>query len=260
MTTDTIKAIQKQIVVKLEAGEDVSGLTKRLAKERAKIAARAEIEQLGKIADERRALRNKAEVVKVKVQKQSEAIDAFLKLRDTLVSQLQPIIEPMAEMARMQTLGKDGPSECYIFNDMVQFAGAVNTVPQGYLSANFGCPFLEMADGKQDARDKASEAYYYLLAAHGILASFQKGISMLPLRPAEGLVAIGNETEAGSCIVCSHAEVETINGLLRQGKPLREIENEFDVSRSSLSRHKNNYPNTRKRSDIDVETGFYSSG
>ncbi|MFC1938582.1 helix-turn-helix domain-containing protein [Chloroflexota bacterium] len=52
-------------------------------------------------------------------------------------------------------------------------------------------------------------------------------------------MAIDDESKAGSCIVCSHAEAETINSLLRQGKSLRDIESEFDVSRSTLSRYKN---------------------
>lgn len=244
MTTDTIKAIQKQIIVKLEAGEDVSELTRRLAQERAKIAAQAEIEQLKKIANERQALRDKAEAVKAKVQKQGKAIDAFLKLRDTLVSQLQPLLEPMNKLAKMAapSWARD-PGACYSgFGDMGQFAGAVRQVPAGYLPVGFGCPFLEMAGGQVDALGKASEAYSYFTSALGILAGFQKGVSTLPLRSAEGLMAIDNEpeTEAGSCIVCSHAEVETINNLLRQGKPLRDIESDFEVSRSSLSRHKNN--------------------
>jgi len=242
MTTDTIKAIQKQIIIKLEAGEDVSELTRRLAQERAKIAAQAEIEQLKKIADERQALRDKAEAIKTKVQKQGEAIDAFLKARDTLVSQLQPLLEPMSELAKMAAAAWERePGACYSgFGDIRQFAAAVNQVPKGYLPADFGCPFLEMAGGQVDALGKASEAHGYFTAAVGILAGFQKGVSALPLKPVEGLMAIDNEpeTEAGSCIVCSHAEVETINNLLRQGKPLREIESQFDVSRSTLSRHR----------------------
>jgi len=210
MTTDTIKAIQKQIIVKLEAGEDVSELTKRLAQERAKIAAQAEIEQLKKIADERQALRDKAEAVKVKVQKQGEAIDAFLKARDTLVSQLQPLIEPMSELAKMAAAGWERePGACYSgFGDIPQFAAAVKGISEGYLPADFGCPFLEMAGGQVDALGKAGEAYSYFTSALGILSSLQKGIS-------------------------------TMGQLLRQGKPLRDIEAEFDVSRSSLSRHKN---------------------
>ena len=134
----------------------------------------------------------------------------------------------------------------YMFQylDMGQFAGAVNQIPAGYLPPGFGCSFLEMADGKQDALNKASEAYSYLLAAHGILANFQKGASILSLRPVEGLVAI-DETETTSevelnCRVCNHPKVEAINTLLIEGKSLRAIEDEFNVSRSTLSRHKNN--------------------
>lgn len=243
MAKDTIKAIQKQIVVKLEAGEDVSELTRRLAQERAKIAAQAEVEELKKIVDERQALRDRAEAVKVKVQKQSQAIDAFLSLRDKLVSQLQPLLEPMKDLAKMATpsWARD-PGECYIFNDLGQFAGAVRQVPEGYLPSEFGCPFLKMKGDQVDARDKASEAYTYFMSALGILANFEKGISIIPLKQVDELVAIDNETTEIelNCRVCNHEKVAEINKALQNGRSLRDIETEFNVSRSTLSRHKNN--------------------
>jgi len=247
MTTDTIKAIQKQIIVKLEAGEDVSELTKRLAQERAKIAAQAEIEQLKKIANERQALRDKAEAVKVKVQKQGEAIDTFLKARDTLVSQLQLLLAPMSELAKMAAAAWERePGECYIFNDLGQFAGAIRGIPQGYLPSDWGCPFLEMIGGQVDARGKAAEAYSYFMSALGILTNFQKGISTMGQPPAEGLMAIDNEPETEttsevelSCRVCQHPERGAIDKALQEGRSLRNIETEFNVPRSTLSRHKN---------------------
>ena len=242
MTTDTIRTIQKQIVANLEDGKDISELSRQLATERAKIASQAEVEELQKIADARQALKNKAEAVKVKVQKQDEAIDRFLELRDTLIKQLQPLIEPIKELSKMQTMQGDGPGECYIgFNDIGQFAAAVNGIPTDYLDKNFGCPFLTIKGGQVDARDKAREACNYLVWATSILSSFEKSLSRLGLKEAEGLMAIDNETiepESG-CIVCQHPEAEAINKLLRQGRHLRDIENEFGVSRSSLSRHKN---------------------
>ena len=71
------------------------------------------------------------------------------------------------------------------------------------------------------------------------MANLTKGELSIPEKPAgEFDGELETESETGSCIVCSHAEVEAINNLLRQGKPLRDIEAEFGVSRSSLSRHK----------------------
>ena len=101
MTTDTIKVLQKEIVAKIEADKDVSELTMQLAQERAKIAAQTEVEELKKIANERKALRDEAEAIKAKVEAQGSGIDRFLELRDTLVSQLQPLLEPMSELAKM---------------------------------------------------------------------------------------------------------------------------------------------------------------
>ncbi len=232
--TDTIKAIQKQIVTKLEAGEDITGLTRQLTRERAKIAAQAEVEQLKKIADERQTLRDKAEAIKVKVQKQGEAIDSFLKARDTITETLAPIVDKAKELPELQ-------KNCYAeFNDIQQFAWTVRNIPLDYLGKGFGCPLLESQDGLTDPRDRAAQAIWYINAGLGLLQSLKRGLSQLPLSKAEGLLEVEPETEAGSCIVCSHAEVEAINNLLRQGRPLRDIESEFGVSRSSLSRHKNN--------------------
>lgn len=257
--TDTIKAIQKQIVAKLEAGEDVSELTGRLAQERAKIAAQAEVEQLKKIADTRQLLRNRAEAITVKVKRQDEGIDRFLKLRDTIISQIKPSLEEMKELADMQSMGRFGMGECYAaFNDRGQFAAAVRGIPGGYLPSDFGCPFVSMIGDKTDALDKANEAYSYFSAVLGILGGFMKGTANLSPKPAEGLMAIDNEdeTELGNCIVCQHAEVERINQAFKDGKSLRFIEAEFgDVSRSSLSRHKNTHLNLGAIRIVEVSEG-----
>mgnify|MGYP001146971889 CR=1 FL=1 len=129
--TDTIKAIQKQIIVKLEAGEDVSELTRRLAQERAKIAAQAEVEQLNKIADERQALRDKAEAVKAKVQKQGEAIDTFLKARDTIITPLAELVEKAKELPKLQ-------GACHEqYHDAFVFGADMRQIRKGYLPADF---------------------------------------------------------------------------------------------------------------------------
>ena len=232
--TDTIKAIQKQIVAKLEAGEDVSELTKRLAQERAKIAAQTEVEELKKIVDERQTLRDKATKIQERVKLQSEAIDTFLKARDAVTEALEPIVDKARELPKLQ-------SECYAgFNDIQQFSWTVRRIPLDYLGKDFGCPVLEGKDGIADCRDRATQAFWYIGAGLGLLQSLKRGLSQLPLKKAEGLLGNEPESEAGGCIVCSHVEVKAINNLLRQGKPLRDIESEFEVSRSSLSRHKNN--------------------
>jgi len=240
MATDTIKAIQKQIIVKLEAGEDVSELTRRLAQEKAKIAAQVDIDQLSKIADARQALRDKAEVVKAKVQKQGKAIDAFLEARDILVKQLHPLLEPTRELAQMGAAAWERePGVCYSgFGDIGQFAAAIRNIPQAYLPAAFGCPFLEMAGGEAEAYGKPREAYSYLVATYGILTNLQKGISSLPAGP-DGEFDGELKAESGpACIVCQHPELEAIDKALQNGRSLRDIEAEFGISKSSLSRHK----------------------
>lgn len=251
----TVKGLQQRIVKALETGQDPAPLLKELAELRAKIAADAQAEvdlaELQKVATERQVIRGKIEAVKAKVQKQGEGIDAFLKARDTLVSQLKQLLEPMGELAKMGavTLDYQGrePGICYIFNSRSQFNGAVSQIPEGYLPRDFGCPFLQIEGGKVDCREKAAEANKFLNNAHSILVGFTKGISIRPLQPAtEGLIVVDIEPESegetaeveSSCLVCRHREREAIDKALQDGRSLRDIEAEFGVSRSSLSRHK----------------------
>jgi hypothetical protein len=238
---DTIKAIQRQVIVKLEAGEDVSELTRRLAQERAKIAAATEIEELKKIANERQAMKEVAESVMSKRDRQSLAIDQFLELVESMVSQLRLLLPQMAELAKTQLpdyLG--GTGECYLYSDIGQVAASVRGIPQGYLPADFGVPFLEMKGGQVDSQGKAAEAYNYFMAAIGILSSFTKGIITLPLRPAEGLMAIDDEPDTieANCLVCQHPDVEAINADILAGMSLRDTSAKYGISKSTVARHK----------------------
>lgn len=248
MTTNRIREIQKQIVANLERGEDISELSRQLATERAEIASQAEVEELQKIAGARQALRERAEGVKATVARQATAIDEFLAHRDKILPQLQELIGPMRELARMGRASwddKDGkPGECYIYNDPGQFQGAVRGIPRELLP-DFKCPTLEMAIPGESSFGKSTAALYYFEACAGVLANFRRG-SMKPFAAStdEGLLLdtepeTGPEPETGSCIVCSHPEAEAINKQLKEGKSLRDLEAEFSVSRSTLSRHKN---------------------
>ena len=238
----TVVGLQKKLAKALEMKQDPVPILRELAELRAKQAADKDLAEAQKIADLTQQEKDRAAGIQEKVNLQSNGIDQFLALRDTLVSQFCPLLEPMSELAKMAAPAwEQEPGICYSgFNDMSQFAAAVREIPQGYLPVDFGCPFLEMIGGQVSAYGKATEAYNYFMAALGILSNFTKEISTFPLQPAPELIALDNEaaTEAGSCIVCSHAEIETINNLLRQGKPLRDIESEFEISRSTLSRHK----------------------
>ena len=243
-TLESVRSLQKQIVRALETGKDPAPLLTQLAEVRASIAMATEREELQRITDERQALRDKAGKVQEKVQKQSDAIDRLLKLRDSIVSQLQPLIEPMRELAKLQTpsWGKE-PGECYLFNDIGSFASAVKGIPEGYLPADFTYPMLEMEGGLVSADNKATEALSYFMAAYGLLAALRKGQSQLTLKKAEGLLSVDDDDETPEveldCRVCQHQERAAIDNLLKKNKSLRDLESEFGVSRSTLSRHKN---------------------
>ena len=230
MGVETIKLIQKKIIVRLEKGEDVSELTEQLAQERAKIAAEAEVEELKKKADERRQLREQAAELKAKIEKHTEAIAVFLKARDVVVGALLPVLEQAKELPKLQGACDEtfsGPGQLAHFQ----------TLPEGYLPKELTVPFLESMDGVTSCFDRAAEGAWYLSAGLGLLQSLISKDRPIPTRPAEEFEAV--EPELGQCNVCAHPDLETINAQLRQGTPLRDIERQFSVSRSSLSRHKN---------------------
>ena len=55
-------------------------------------------------------------------------------------------------------------------------------------------------------------------------------------------IAVEGETieVESSCLVCREREREAIDKALQEGRSLRDIETEFNVPRSTLSRHKRN--------------------
>jgi len=237
-----IKAIQKQIVDALEKGEDVTKLRNELARVRAEIAADAEVEELRRISTARQALRNKASEVQQRVSLQGEAIDTFLAERDELVAQLKPLLEPMAKVARMANPPwEKEPGGCYAFPDAANFTASVKGIPKELLPTDFACPILEMTASGERSLGKAREAATYLQFCIGILANFRKGNIAAHTRGADDSLLLNVDTDIteSRCMVCEHPKAEAINNALREGRSLRDIEAEFTVSRSTLSRHKN---------------------
>lgn len=240
-----IKRLQKAIVSALEKGQDVSELSRELARVRATIAAEAEVEELKKIASQRQALRDKAEAVKEKVKKQGEAIDALLTARDKLIGQLQPLIEPMGELSQLaHPSWERDPGSCYLFNDVMSFQASVTGIPRELLGAGFACPTLEMTEPGERSPGKATQALQYLRVCVGILASFRKGTMTAYSHPTDSGLLLDVESDRDSyadspCKVCRAPEREAIDQALKGSKSLRDIEAQYGISRSSLSRHKN---------------------
>lgn len=240
MTTDTIKTIQRQIVAKIEAGEDYSELSRQLAEERAKIAALSEVEELEKIAARRREFRDRAAKVQEKVKLQGEAIDTFLEARNAVIKALAPILEKARDLPKLQ-------GECYAYHDVAVFGADLRQIPQGYLSKDgFSCPILRMASGQTDSYDVAAMGLFHLNAGLGLLSQLVKGEMTVPQQPAgEFDGKLEGEPEAEplevdvNCRVCRHPSREAIDKALQSGRSLRDIETEFNVPRSTLSRHKN---------------------
>lgn len=245
----------------METGRDPAPIQKELADLRAMIAAEEELAELQKIANERQALRDNAEAVKSKVQKQGEAIDAFLEARDAMLPRLQELQEPLEELAQLANPSwESNPGQCYLFNDAGYFSASVIDIPKELLPKDFSCPTLEMTLPGERSFGKAREALQYFQYCIGILSNFKKGSMNIHARPTDDslLLDIGdNETSEIelNCRVCNHEKVKEINEALKVGRPLRELETQYSVSRSTLSRHKNNCLNAGAiRVRIEPET------
>ena len=225
-----IRGIQKAIVSALEKGEDVAELSRRLARVRAEIAAEVEVEELKKVATEREELRNQAEAVKARVEKQRVAIAAFLEARDGVVDEMLPFLEKAKTLVDLQ-------GKCY---EQYRRAGDLvwtTSLPEGYLPKELTVPVLEGADKVTDAQDRASQAVSYITAGLGLLQNLQRVDRPFPERPAtefEGELG----TPEPNCLGCQHSRAEEINKALQAGRPLRGLEDEFSISRSTLSRHR----------------------
>jgi len=244
MTTESetqIKELQKRIVKALETGRDPTPIQKELGQLRAKIAAEAEMEELKKIVDKRQELRNKAEALKLKVQQQDEAIDNFLKARDSIIESLATILVKVRELPKIQ-------DECYRqFQDAGQLLW-ITKLPEGYLPKGLTVPMLEVSSGMEYGNDKSAQAVFYITSAMGFLQSLVRKESPILERPPDEFETIDNEPETPqkeiTCCVCNHEKVADINKALASGISLRDIEVRFPgISRSSLSRHRQHMSN-----------------
>lgn len=184
-------ALQKKIIDALEAGKDTSALQKELRELKMEIIEKKELEDLKVIADEKKDIENKATEIIKKVAKQSNAIDDFLKKRDSLTAQIKPLIKEFQELAKLSAASwEKEPGQCYIFNDIGMFAAAVRDIKSDYLPADFGCAFLRMQGGRVDAMGKTEEALQYFVNAFSIIDAMEKGEINIPLQKAEGLLSL----------------------------------------------------------------------
>jgi hypothetical protein len=191
----TMIMLDKKLVKALENHEDPAPILQEIRELREKQEEEKKLAEAQKVADERQQLYERAEGIKSQVERQNNAINNLLKARDGLLSQLQPLLEPMCQLAKMAAgpESREGSGDCYLINDLQSFAGTIKGIPSSYFPADFGCPFLEMKGGEQDARGKASEALRYLTWACGILANLQKGTNKLSLMKGDPLLEIEGE-------------------------------------------------------------------
>lgn len=236
MTTElaSIRELQKRIVRALETGQDPAPILKELADLRASIAMEAEKAELQKIVNERQALRDKAEAVKVKVQKQGEAIDTFLKARDSITEALIPILQRAMELPGLQ-------NECYSQYHAPGEMSFLMKLPEGYLPKGLAIPMLEGADRVSDAYDRAAQAVWYIGAGCGLLQSLIRTDRSLLERAATEFEAIEPDADpypGPPCKVCQDPEREAIDKAIKEGVSLRDIASQYGISKSTVDRHK----------------------
>ncbi|MFA5064955.1 MAG: helix-turn-helix domain-containing protein [Dehalococcoidia bacterium] len=227
-----IKELQKKIVTSLEKGTDPAPLLKELSDLRAKIASNAELAVVKKIADERQRLRDSASQVQEKVKLQSEAIDTFLKLRDSITTSLKELLEQALPLIKLQ-------SDCYIQYHNVGKLAWMAKLPNGYLPEDLTVPFLTMGGAPMDPYDASAQAFFYLRSGHGLLVALKREERPIPKRLAGEFEAIDNDPYPDPpCSVCQHPEKEAIDKAIKEGVSLRDIADKYGPSKSTLSRHK----------------------
>jgi hypothetical protein len=228
---EEIKRLKNEAVKATELGKDVAPIYKRIAELRDEIAIEVEQAETQRIVDARKVLRDKAEQIKAKIQNQGEAIDTFLKARDSITEALLPILDKAKELPGLQ-------DKCFAeFHDAMQ-AGSITRMAGGFLPADLTIPMLQLGKGDQDVYDVSKRILMYLSFAYGLLANLQKVESKPMQPPIDPELDFSDETTETNCIVCAHESVKAINKDLKGNRSLRDMEAQFKVSRSSLSRHR----------------------
>jgi hypothetical protein len=254
----SVEQIKRDIVQAQVRGEDTTKLAKALKDALLEQQVRAEVAELQKIADQRIQYQKRAEAIMARVEKQSEAIDRFLALRDSVTAPLKAIILKAREVDLLKS-----EETCFSqFHDPFVWDSEARSIPKDYLPSGFSCPSLVMDSAILDSREAGSQALYFLNSAYGLLMNIKKGQMCVSLKPFDD--GLGkDEGESGEevpkrCAVCSHPELTSIDEALQQGRSLRDIEAEFGASRSSLCRHKAHLPaapgTMSQESQREVET------
>jgi hypothetical protein len=249
-----IVELQKQIVDALEEGKDPAGLLEELAEVKASLLLDAEREALQAIANERKDLKNRALEIVARVKRQGEAIDDFLEFKAFVLDNLVPMLPKVLKLAKMANPSwAEEPGECCIFDSIASFQAQVKDIPHEILPEGFACPTLEMSNGQISSQGQAMMAYKHFQACVGILQGFQKGNMRVSSKPTDkGLMLDETKPEHSTpkpeefivktCPVCDHEHADDINRALKDHRPLRDIEKQYGISKSSLSIHNRKCP------------------
>lgn len=224
--TEQIQSLRAQIVESLSRGESTIELETKLKDARAAAASSAEVDSLRGKAEQIRQRRERAARLVQDAKAQSEAIDCFLAARDAVIGPLLELLPKAVELVSLQ-------------NSATVLRGFVDPALAEFLPPGFTTPVIAGKDGVSDCHDRAAEAVFYLRSGCGLLQSLQRENRVVmgqPARADDHVVAA--ETGEPACSICAHPERASIDRFLYEKRPLRSLEEEFGVSRSSLSRHR----------------------
>jgi len=132
----TVEELRKQIIAKLEAGEATEELEGQLETAIKEERRAGERDRLSAIANRRKQLKAQAEGIASKCGEQAQAIDRFLKVKDTSVKSIRAIITKLEELEPAQAACF---AEYYNYN---QFWEETRHIPRNYLPAGLTCPMM----------------------------------------------------------------------------------------------------------------------
>ena len=242
--------LKKRLVLAKERGEDITPILTERKQLQVKIADEAASKEADKIVTERQALRDQASAIVSKCRIQGEAIDAFLKERDSIISELTPIVKRAMGLPALQ-------EACYSqFRNPMEIP-FIKKLPAGYLPPDIKVPMIVSVNGEIDPTNSSILGITSLRVGLGWLTNMKRQDTSLEQRqgtefevidpqPAAkpSLMTTGEtETEGEAniitCCVCQHPQNKEINADLKAGAlSLRDIEAKYPgISRSSLSRH-----------------------
>ena len=251
-----ITELQGKLILAIEAKDTDAQdtLTQEIAEVRSREAKRKEIADMAVEVEKRDELRKRKERILERIRLQGEAIDAFMAKVQEITIPLQELVIRAKELPKLQL-------KTWEFYYNAQQLSFQNKIPAGLLPPGTTAPTLGLRGGLTDPQYVGGDALRALNHAFTLLTGLEVINGIIPTREPAGFEVFSDghdpdipgaeiaeevsevespKESAGDCFVCRHPMCESVNKFLEEGHNLRDIEEYSGISRSSISRHKNN--------------------